>query len=398
MAETSGWRVAALSVLSQVALVLGGCANLRPSLPDMVMKPFEIQYESTLGADSANASLPAVRSALSTFSSDLLVQLKSQNEVAWNFSDLTFFGVVATVAGTAADKIGLRNTGAGAATLGVATPAHYQVEPTFQAYLKAMKRLACVQSRVADLPLGLGMTLSDIQATAANADDLKEVLAAYQGMQSTIYAAVNALRTDLATSILTSRPTEASTTDFSATLTKFKTASLTAGEANVPKTGANLVLVARRNKANVNLQAAQQAAAAEQQQVAVASLRRSRLERESNAEAAKLATHQGEVATLMSIKPGDPNLPSDPRYVELMRKQKTLEDRAELAATSYSDSVLQETLASRRAAAAEQAVVDATNVRNNAMAATAEDISRAQTLAMEQIKGLAAALALCTAL
>ncbi len=235
-------------VLATLVVMQTGCGVLAPKVPDEALQPFEVRFQKQLGDAPAVASLEQIKAGVSAFSTELIADMNRTNKEAWTYSDITFFGVLGTVAGTAASKIGLRNTGAGAAALGAAFPAHYQTEPTFQAYLKGMKRTTCVQARIGGLPKNLDDIMRDL-ATTPNADDLKEVLTAYRSIPADIYSGMNLIRTDLALTILTSRPTEASVSDFNSTLSKFKNAAVTTKEAGAADNAARQQLLARRANA-----------------------------------------------------------------------------------------------------------------------------------------------------
>lgn len=383
-------------VIIWLSITLCGCSNLQPRPPATLMKPFEVQFKENLGDDASKASVPQIRQGIAAFNNELLTQLNNQNNVAWNYSDITFFGVIGTVAGVAADKVGLRNTGAGAATLGTTFPGHYQVEPTFQAYLKAMKRASCTESRVASLPNDLEALLNALDTSSDDADALQAVLAAHQNLQSDVYGALNTIRTDLATSILTSRPTDASVSDISGTLAKFKNASLKPSEVSAANSTGDKMVKQLRLDASLKLTDAKRDVRLEQDKLSTFESTRKSLETDSANARQILALKQQAFDAMPKITITAENPSPNPPKEQLDLK------KAQGAAEKVNADL---TLARSREMGQRQILSEAfTRLRiaekidSAAKATSVEEKARDLKAAIEQLKGLAGALELCTKL
>jgi len=136
-------------------LAMQGCAILSNAdnlVPTPSVKEFDT-FESRLpGVSKDNASIADFQRQLVLYIGEYHRRASDRRKMEWDSSGMTAYGGLAAVAGALADKTGLMNTGAGLAGLGLATSARYNFSQQSQVYLTAVRRLACINSKLATIP------------------------------------------------------------------------------------------------------------------------------------------------------------------------------------------------------------------------------------------------------
>jgi hypothetical protein len=216
---------------------------------------------------------------------------------------------------------------------------------------------------VANVPSDLSKTIKDMQAEGSE-DDIKEFMNAYVNMPLNIYSATNAIRTSLATSVFSSRPVDVSPADFSSTLAKFKSAGVNAPEKETLRKVGERRASERQTKATRELQAAQaELASANDAKTAVA----------ARIASATTGAQAGDRSSKVKLAPLGARSTSDVNAQDLDAAGKKVE------------------LATAR-------VVQAQAVQAREFAANTRAEESQDTFAVEQVKGLSAALTLCVSL
>lgn len=138
-------------VLLSYLCALQGCAtlsNVDNLIPTPSVKEFDT-FSSTLpGASNDTASIAEFKTQLVAYIGQYHMRASERRKMEWESSGMTSYGGLVAVIGALADKTGLLNSGAGLAGLGLMTSARYNFGQQSQIYLVAVRRLACVNSKL----------------------------------------------------------------------------------------------------------------------------------------------------------------------------------------------------------------------------------------------------------
>lgn len=208
-----------------------------------------------------------------------------------------------------------------------------------------------------------------------------------------VYTSINVIRTSLATTVLTSRPVDVTTADFNSTLHKFKSATVNDQEKKTVGAVATLMVTKLKDDAQANVDSANQelrAARSEEKQAVL----------EDASERGALDEIDRGIVRFGTTMKNEMGLDStgDTRKTELSNQLSGITAQRAKQQALVNSKAEQKLAASRRVAFAQTRLDGA--LKAQARVANANTASKAQraTVAIEQVKGLAAALAICNGL
>jgi hypothetical protein len=177
------------AALCALCLLVTGCAFSPWAVPpETISKPFSSKVKPADGSPTLTMSV--VAAGLDQYLEDIRSVRRNKDGWSSGFSDTTFAGAMAAVAGGIASRTALINIGAGVAAAGLATDQHYATEKQSDAYTKAEQRLVCIQGYVVPITDAL-------VETALGSTDDSDVMDAALHAPHTVIEAVDSVRADL---------------------------------------------------------------------------------------------------------------------------------------------------------------------------------------------------------
>lgn len=205
-----------LAVLAATA-VLTGCSTISSSwgpFPEVKELMSFADRWSVVSKTGVNNEVGDMQRELVKYRDELYARALERSKLEWESSGLTVYGGLAAVAGALADRIGLMNTGAGLAAIGLTNSTRYRFHDQTQIYVVALKRLACITGKVnstTDQLRGLAVGSSDPAASAAA-----------RNYTATVIASVDFVRTEYTNGLLGLSPSVPTREEFLALINTYR--------------------------------------------------------------------------------------------------------------------------------------------------------------------------------
>lgn len=182
--------------LVSAVLILGllnGCAMLS-NANNWAPIPSQKEFETFSKRVQSGDPLSKFKTELVTFIGEYHSYAAERRKMEWESSGMTAVGGLAAVLGGLADKTGLLNTGAGVAGIGLITSSRYNFAQQSQIYFAAVKKMACVDSKVGSIP--------DTVLDDAKSSPDQNAAKIAQGAMQQLVGAVDTIRIDATNGIL----------------------------------------------------------------------------------------------------------------------------------------------------------------------------------------------------
>ncbi len=147
--------IAKLLLFLCVILTLPGCAllsNYNNLAPIPSEKEFNTFSGRLPGIASDKATISDFKKELVTLIGEYHILASDRRKIEYDVTGITTFGGLGAVLGALADRTGLLNTGAAFAGLGLVTSSRYNFNQQSLIYFSAVRRLACINSKLAAIP------------------------------------------------------------------------------------------------------------------------------------------------------------------------------------------------------------------------------------------------------
>jgi hypothetical protein len=182
---------------------LAGCSSLGSNsswMPIPTMKEYAISFKSRLEQKSLGTvpSITILKTGLVDFIAEYHGYAVDKRKMEWDSSGFVTYGGIAAVLGALADKTGLLNSGAALAGLGLSNNNRYAFSQQSDVYMTAVKKLACINSKVALVP-------DHVFEDAKQTDDKVAADTASEAIANLI-AAVDTVRIEAVNSLLAIKP------------------------------------------------------------------------------------------------------------------------------------------------------------------------------------------------
>jgi hypothetical protein len=130
---------------------LQGCAILS-NADNLVPTPSVSEFNTFESTLPTGTNISELKSRLGMYIGEYHKRASDRRKMEWDSSGMTAYGGLAAVIGGLADKTGLLNSGAGLAGLGLMTSTRYNFGLQSQIYITAVRRLACINSKLVVVP------------------------------------------------------------------------------------------------------------------------------------------------------------------------------------------------------------------------------------------------------
>jgi len=149
---------------------------------------------------------------------ELFKRALQRSKLEYESTGVTTYGGLAAVAGALADQVGLMNTGAGLAALGLTNSSRYRFSEQTQIYVVALKKLACITGKV--------NSTNDVTVAQATYSRDPAAQDAAVNFTAKVVTAVDAVRVEYTNALLGMTPNVLSRDELFALLTKYRPAAL----------------------------------------------------------------------------------------------------------------------------------------------------------------------------
>lgn len=174
-------RLIMIPVVAVSLVLLSGCSTVRerwaPFPEQAELQSFKDRWEK---AAMPASTMTVMQTELVKYRDFIYDRALQRSKLEWDSSGLSTYGGVAAVVGALADRTGLLNTGAAIAGLGAINSARYRFGEQTQIYVGALKRMACITSKVNlidDRTLLLARGANDANAKDASLQFFDKVVA-----------------------------------------------------------------------------------------------------------------------------------------------------------------------------------------------------------------------------
>lgn len=142
-------RLLMIAAFAAASVFLSGCTTVGERwapFPDQAeLQSFKDRWEK---AAKPEPSISLMQTELVKYRDMIYDRALQRSKLEWDSSGFATYGGVAAVVGALASRTGLVNTGAGIAGLGMINSARYRFSEQTQIYVGALKRMACITSKV----------------------------------------------------------------------------------------------------------------------------------------------------------------------------------------------------------------------------------------------------------